>query len=187
MRLVNSSVEILPQDPGFQGVLEMIETAGRTCYKSEGTLYFHVDKENYEGDDFDSFIERISSDKRLSVKKGLSFDPTYYVSIPHKCLKEYPECRMYFIEEQKEESPYYENVTAKDFVEMLKNRNHGAALEHGTIYLYSTYDISSIEGWENSIAKKYSNNKFSVVKYDNHLDIRGIYVTTNLRVLIDND
>lgn len=40
MKLINSSFEILEQKPGLEGIYEMIELAGRTCYKStrkEGT------------------------------------------------------------------------------------------------------------------------------------------------------
>ena len=40
MKLINSSFEILEQKPGIEGIYEMIEFAGRTCYKSirkEGT------------------------------------------------------------------------------------------------------------------------------------------------------
>lgn len=40
MRLINSSFGILEQKPGIEGIYEMIELAGRTCYKStrkEGT------------------------------------------------------------------------------------------------------------------------------------------------------
>ena len=34
MKLINSSFEILEQKPGIEGIYEMIEFAGRTCYKS---------------------------------------------------------------------------------------------------------------------------------------------------------
>lgn len=38
MRLINSSVEILEQEPGMMGMLQHIERAGRTCYKSEDKI-----------------------------------------------------------------------------------------------------------------------------------------------------
>ena len=34
MKLINSSFEILEQEPGLQGIYKQIELAGRTCYKS---------------------------------------------------------------------------------------------------------------------------------------------------------
>lgn len=74
--------------------------------------------------------------------------------------------------------------SAKEFVDRMIKSGHGAMLEHGTIYLYSTEQI----------IKKYYNNKYSVVKYfsENHIDEAhkgdyGWYITTNLRVLVEND
>lgn len=38
MRIVNPSFEILPQGEGVNGIYEIIERAGRTCYKSEDKI-----------------------------------------------------------------------------------------------------------------------------------------------------
>lgn len=38
MKLIQSSVELLKQEPGLQGINKMIELAGRTCYKSEDKI-----------------------------------------------------------------------------------------------------------------------------------------------------
>lgn len=38
MKIVNPSFEILPQGEGIDGVYELIEKAGRTCYKSENKI-----------------------------------------------------------------------------------------------------------------------------------------------------
>lgn len=38
MRIVNPSFEILPQGEGINGMYELIEQAGRTCYKSENKI-----------------------------------------------------------------------------------------------------------------------------------------------------
>lgn len=35
MKLIKSNYEILEQNPGLEGIYEMIETAGRTCYRSQ--------------------------------------------------------------------------------------------------------------------------------------------------------
>jgi len=80
--------------------------------------------------------------------------------------------------------------SAKPFVDRMINSNHLAMLEHGTIYLKD-------ESWIGSTLKKYAHNKYSRYK-DVHLESeeveegyrehkRGYYVTTNLRVLVEND
>lgn len=38
MRLINSGLEILEQQPGLDGIYKIIEQAGRTCYKSEDKI-----------------------------------------------------------------------------------------------------------------------------------------------------
>lgn len=38
MKLIESKVEILPQSDGLEGIYRQIETAGRTCYKSEDKI-----------------------------------------------------------------------------------------------------------------------------------------------------
>lgn len=76
--------------------------------------------------------------------------------------------------------------SAKPFVDRMVNSGHGAVLEHGTVYLKSTYDVSTINGWYRSIGRKYSSNKYSKVVTDERCDIRGIYITTNYRVLVEN-
>lgn len=80
-----------------------------------------------------------------------------------------------------------EGQTAKDFVDRMIASQHYAMLEHGTVYLYGTYDVSAIGSWHHSIGRKYSENKYSIVHTDGKMDLQGIYVTTNLRVLVEND
>lgn len=38
MKLINSGLEILEQQPGLDGMYKQIELAGRTCYKSEDKI-----------------------------------------------------------------------------------------------------------------------------------------------------
>ena len=78
-------------------------------------------------------------------------------------------------------------TSAKEFVDRMISNGHTAMLEHGTVYLKDVYDASSEDSWEMSIGQKYSCNKYSKVTTDNALDIRGIYVTTNYRVLVENN
>lgn len=66
--------------------------------------------------------------------------------------------------------------SAKGFVDRMIMSGHGAMLEHGTVYL-KTND----EYYGNPI-DKYRDNKYSQLK-----SINGTkYVTTNLRVLVEN-
>lgn len=80
--------------------------------------------------------------------------------------------------------------SAEKFVKNLMKSNHGAPLEHGTVYLKVPEDVSL----------KYQDNKYSVVKIHSTDTTRDIiictqeyrttvyeyYVTTNLRVLFEN-
>ena len=77
-------------------------------------------------------------------------------------------------------------TSAEGFVNRMIASKHYAMLEHGTVYLHGTYDVSAIGSWYHSICKKYSENKYSIVHTDGKMDLQGIYVTTNLRVLIEN-
>lgn len=78
------------------------------------------------------------------------------------------------------------NTTAKDFVDKMIASKHLSMLEHGTVYLkfppidpciiLDDNDFSSNPG-------KYLNNHYSKVKKDSLF----WYVTTNLRVLVENE
>ena len=185
MKIIPSSVQILDNDWSIKGIFRAIERAGRTCYKSVGTRYFRLlegPKNSLES----NLIKQAQSDVRVVCKKGADFDPAYYLSIPNKFIGDYLNIEQ-FDEETFEDSPYYENLTAEDFVSMLMKSGHGAMLEHGTVYL----DCPETIFW------KYNSNKFSkVIAVDTGETIgKGIYtspiykyyVTTNLRVLVEND
>ena len=185
MKIIPSSVQILDNDWSIKGIFRAIERAGRTCYKSVGTRYFRLlegSKNSLES----NLIKQAQSDVRVVCKKGADFDPAYYLSIPNKFIGDYLNIEQ-FDEETFEDSPYYENLTAEDFVNMLMKSGHGAMLEHGTVYL----DCPETVFW------KYNSNKFSkVIAVDTGETIgKGIYtspiykyyVTTNLRVLVEND
>ena len=77
--------------------------------------------------------------------------------------------------------------SAKPFVDRMIASKHYAMLEHGTVYLYDRYDVSALRSWDTSLGRKYSNNKYSKVNTDDYMDIRGIYITTNLRVIAENN
>lgn len=74
-----------------------------------------------------------------------------------------------------------EGVTSEQFVHRLINSGHGSVLEHGTIYLKLPIEVDS---HSNIVSEcKYKNNKYS--KVNEYL--WDYYVTTNLRVLIENN
>lgn len=104
MKLIESKVEIIEQEPGLEGVYKMAELAGRTAYKSE---------------------DRITEG------------------------------------------------SAKKFVDAMIRSNHGAVLEHGTVYM-------TFKWWQIGKKLKYLFNPYSKIR-------RFKYVTTNLRVLFEHN
>lgn len=68
--------------------------------------------------------------------------------------------------------------TAEKFCNGLMKSNHGAPLEHGTVYLFADF----YEDMGGSPLSKYRNNKYSKYTWNDN----GTYVTTNLRVLFEN-
>lgn len=185
MKIISSSVKILDNDWSIKGIFRTIELAGRTCYKSIGTRYFRL-SEGPENSLESNLIKQAQNDSRVVCKKGADFDPAYYLSIPNKFISDYLNIEQ-FDEETFEDSPYYENLTAEDFVNTLIKSGHGAMLEHGTVYL----------DCPENIFQKYNSNKFSKGVIINTGKTRGkdiyeypiykYYVTTNLRVLVENN
>ena len=74
--------------------------------------------------------------------------------------------------------------SAKDFVDRMIKSNHGAALEHGTVYL--KISIPS-KAWNRTLVNKYYSNPYS--KVDNTFDDLDYhyFITTNYRVLVENN
>ena len=65
--------------------------------------------------------------------------------------------------------------SAAAFVDRMIKSGHGAMLEHGTVYLYSPMqDVDTDE------------SKLDRYKYNKYSKFNGGYVTTNLRVLVEN-
>ena len=75
-------------------------------------------------------------------------------------------------------------TSAKDFVERMIKSGHGAMLEHGTIYLY-------LPPYSSITFHKYRDNKYSKYKEVRETEVSSPkihkYVTTNLRVLVENE
>ena len=187
MKIIPSSVKILDNDWSIKGIFRAVERAGRTCYKSVGTRYFRLVR-GPENSLESNLIKQAQSDVRVVCKKGADFDPAYYLSIPNKFISDYLNIER-FDEETFEDSPYYENLTAEDFVNMLIKSNHGAMLEHGTVYMQidSFLDIPGDDRLDKKV-HQYDSNRFTKVNsmYIGQGCWRS-YITTNLRVLIEND
>ena len=187
MKIIKSSVKILDNDWSVKGIFRAVERAGRTCYKSVGTRYFRLVEEP-ENSLKSNLIKRAQNDSRVVCKKGADFDPAYYISIPNKFINDYSTIEQ-FDEENFEDSPYYENLTAEDFVNMLMKSGHGAMLEHGTVYMQidTFLDIPEDKKLDKRV-HQYDSNRFTKV---NSMYIgQGCwryYITTNLRVLVEND
>lgn len=86
----------------------------------------------------------------------------------------------------KSEDKITEN-SAKEFVDRMIKLGHGAMLEHGTIYL-------TIDGEDPNLSKIQSNphTKVNLVPYEvltesNYIISYKAYITTNLRVLVENN
>lgn len=73
--------------------------------------------------------------------------------------------------------------TAKSFVDRLMKSGHGAMLEHGTIYLMipNNHQAYNFFG-DNWVRDTYGASPYSSVVWDSD----KIYITTNLRVLVEN-
>jgi thymidylate synthase (FAD) len=73
--------------------------------------------------------------------------------------------------------------SAKPFVDRMVKSGHGAMLEHGTVYLYIRR-----KGNESLEVDRYLLNPYSKVVFSQSPNSRDmeIYITTNLRVLVEN-
>lgn len=80
--------------------------------------------------------------------------------------------------------------SAKGFVERMIKSGHGAMLEHGTVYLFISYTSPLDDPYYMTLSKiryKYERNKYSKVVINTPDNYKhNIYITTNLRVLVEN-
>ena len=76
--------------------------------------------------------------------------------------------------------------SAKPFVDRMIKSDHGAMLEHGTVYMFMPIGCDK---HDYHVAWKYHKNKYSKVIIRNEhflLNNNGYYITTNFRVLVEN-
>ena len=83
------------------------------------------------------------------------------------------------------------NDSAKRFVEAMCKSNHGAVLEHGTIYLHFSYCSPMNDANYTKLVNVrmfYEKNPYSrvVIKSEDHYKM-DVYITTNCRVIFEND
>lgn len=86
----------------------------------------------------------------------------------------------------KSEDKITEN-SAREFVNRMIKSGHGAMLEHGTVYMFIPIDCDK---HDYHVAQKYHNNKYSrgIIRNEHFLlNKNGYYITTNLRVLVENE
>lgn len=69
--------------------------------------------------------------------------------------------------------------SAKEFVDRMIKNGHTAMLEHGTVYLKVPVELSPDKWWLFELA----NNKYTQTFWQDEFN----YVTTNFRVLVEND
>lgn len=75
--------------------------------------------------------------------------------------------------------------SAEKMVDALIKRGHGSPLEHGTVYLHLSVDTINYY-----IVNRYRENKYSkviLVNSQEQTSDNGYYITTNYRVLVEND
>lgn len=80
--------------------------------------------------------------------------------------------------------------SAKGFVDRMIGSKHGAMLEHGTVYLKgrAVYDDNGIlEVPKNLFPDFFERNKYSIVRKIELEDMCNWYITTNLRVIVENN
>ena len=86
----------------------------------------------------------------------------------------------------KSEDKITEN-SAREFVNRMIKSGHGAMLEHGTVFMFIPIDC---DRHDYHVAQKYHNNKYSrgIIRNEHFLlNKNGYYITTNLRVLVENE
>lgn len=105
MKLIESSVEVLEQEPGLDGIYKQIEKAGRTCYRSEDKI---------TEDSAKGFVDRM-----IKLGHGAMLEHgTVYLEIP---IKELTKERKYLTDITPRFTKYCVNVWKEDLVSITTN------------------------------------------------------------------
>lgn len=120
MKLIKPSWEIIKQGPGLEGIYEMIELAGRTCYKST----------RKEGTTAKDFVDRMIASKHLSMLEH----GTVYLTVPYNSIIEYADSQ----------NPYYRDILCNPWVKYVID------YENDVVYISSNYRWiieNNLENW----------------------------------------
>lgn len=117
MKLIESNIEILPQESGLEGIYKQIEIAARTCYKSE------------------SFIKEGSAEKMVNalIQRGHGTPLEHGTIYLHRCFPNHSEEVIAF------QQRYARNKYSKIKCELIKEEIH--------IYVSSNYRVLVENGW----------------------------------------
>lgn len=120
MKLINPSWEIIKQKPGLEGIYEMIELAGRTCYKST----------RKEGTTAKDFVDRmIASQHYAMLEHG-----TVYLTVPYNSIIEYADSQ----------NPYDRDILCNPWIKYIID------YENDVVYISSNYRWiieNNLENW----------------------------------------
>ena len=184
MKLIKPSFKIINQEDNLEGIYEAIENAGRTCYKSIGTRYFKIPLSGSNMPEVWHYVhENIACYTKVEGDGVHSQILNGYASIADKDVKSFEGLDKYECEFNPK---YHKNITAKDFTERMIKSGHLAMLEFGTVYL--KFYSPDLYGSDYYIYHKYESNPYSKVTIKSNDIIGGnIFITTNYRVLIENN
>ena len=181
MKWIDQDYTLLEQGHEIDDMFQQIETAGRVCYKSVGTRYFFIPIMAWTSDYCKHFLlEGLIANSTDCFYSGdtyirLTCDGAY-ISIRNSILKRFPKNILHFECKAKDHPEFFMNVTAHDFVQMLKDSGHLAMLEHGTVFL-------KVPCLRLDIFLRYCFNKYTRVKF-----YKGEYlITTNYRVICEKN
>jgi len=175
MKLIESSVELLKQEPGMSGINKMIELAGRTCYKSEDKI---------TEDSAEAFVQRmINSHHTAMLEHG-----TVYLKIPfisnvygasawgntpdHDKIPSHTQRFNIINKAAIKVSKYYHNKYSKCHIESTYKRCFPITTKRTYV------DENKSLSYDESNDYKYNDDGI----YFEHI----AYITTNLRVLQEN-
>lgn len=132
MKLINSSFEILEQEPGLQGIYEQIELAGRTCYASTHKIQY---QENDTCNGFISTTAKDFVDRMINSKHYAMLEHgTVYLTVPYNSIIEYANSQ----------NPYYRDILCNPWIKYVID------YENDVVYISSNYRWiieNNLENW----------------------------------------
>ena len=167
MKLIKSNYEIIEQQPGLDGIYKAIESAGRTCYKSEDKI-----TDNYFIDD-----KIVPPDTEVLRQDG------------YATVKEFVDNGIFEVNFNGTNIKMKKESSAKEFVDRMIKSGHHAMLEFGTVYLKCKCGYNSpLSKYKSNKYSKYTNDVAYIDETPSDTSITyNHYVVTNYRVLVENN